>query len=572
MKKYASAIRVDAVKLRRIGCVGLLLLVGCVFCLDVFHGIELGQDRTGFQPIYRLRQSLAIAISRMHDPSPGHYLAYKSVVNVFNENGFAVWDEEPGPHLDVARWEVLLTDGPLLNRIIEQAVDAPIDTGLPPEIIQANELGFADYIYFSFRLFGGKISSLYYFFYLIVAATCLVYILQFRNSPFLLFVLVIFLGELFFLENYARSYGMQMQTVFNSRLFSGLSLMPVLHVLFLHWQRQPPRAFSVAGVIVQSLIFGFLLSCRTEAIWQVAMAAAVVCGSGILLLLPSRSRKHSDLVTRLVPLWPALTFLIVVSGYSAIVSLNVDSRYALEPKAHIVWHEMLLGLLTTSPELRREYLDGKEPTHSDVDVYWAVDHDLKARDDVSSPVVRRLPNGDPVVDLAPPAHWNDYEKLVRSLVLRIVLEHPVAVIETVPIRIEKQILWFNHPAVHSMAWVNVRTLVIVVAAGALICAVAGGFTVNLATLGSVALFTAVLLLFASMTTLLVEPSPHAVGSLFAYLGVIAVAVPGAVLLLTRAAVGLKPKLDDGGYAGRLQSTVHFSRRWIDIGKAARKLR
>jgi len=530
-----------AVKLRRIGCIGLLLLIGGVFCLDVFHGIELGQDQTGFQPIYRLRQSLAIAISRMHHPSPGHYLAYKSVVNVLSENGFAVWDDDPGPHMDVARWEVLLTDGPLLNRIIEQAIDEPIDTSLPPEIIQANELGFADYIYFSFRLFGDRISSLYYFFYLIVAATCLVYILQFRNSPFLLFVLVIFLGELYFLENYARSYGMQMQTVFNSRLFSGLSLMPVLHVLFLHWQRLPPRVFSVAGVIVQSLIFGFVLSCRTEAIWQVAMAAAVVCGSGILLVLQWRSRKRPDLVSWLRLLWPALTFLIVVSAYSAVISLNADSRYALEPKAHIVWHEILLGLLTTSPELRREYLDGKEPTYSDVDVYWAVDHDLKARDDTSSPVVRRLPNGDPVVDLNPPAHWNDYEKLVRSVTLRIVLRHPVAVLETVPTRIEEQVRWFNHPAVTPMAWVKLRTPVIVVAVGAIICAVAGGFTVNLAALGSAALFAAVLLLFASMTPLLVEPSPHSIGSLFAYLGAIAVVVPYLVVLLILAAIGRKSK-------------------------------
>src|SRR5580704_139878 len=268
-------------KLRRIGCVGLLLLIGCVFCLDIFHGIELGQDRTGFHPIYRLRQSLAVAISRMHHPSLGRYLAYKSVVNVLDENGFALLDNEPGQHLDEAGWESLLTDGPRLDRIIQLAKDAAIDTSLPPEIIQANELGFADYIYFSFKLFGDKISSMYYFFYLIVAATCLVYVLQFRNSPFLLFVLVIFLGELYFLENYARSYGLQLLTVANSRLFSGLSLLPALHVLLLLWQRAPPRASTVATVIVQSVIFAFLLSCRTEVAWQGAMIAAVACGMGL---------------------------------------------------------------------------------------------------------------------------------------------------------------------------------------------------------------------------------------------------------------------------------------------------
>jgi hypothetical protein len=53
----------------------------------------------------------------------------------------------------------------------------------------------------------------------------------------------------------------------------------------------------------------------------------------------------------------------------------------------------------------------------------------------------------------------------------------------------------------------------------------------------------VLLLFASVTPLLVEPSPLSIGTLFSYLGVIAVTVPGAVVLLIRAAVGLKSKLE-----------------------------
>jgi hypothetical protein len=541
MKEYANAIGIVAVKRRWIGCVGLLLLIGCVFFLDVFHGIKLGQDQTAFHPIYRLRQSLAVATSRMHDPSPGRYLAYKSVVNVLNENGFALFNNEPGPHLDVPGWEALLTDGPRLNRIIQQAIDVPIDSSLPPEIIQGNELGFADYIYFSFRLFGDRISSLYYFFYLIVAVTCLVYILQFHNRPFLLFLLVIFLGELYFLENYAKSYGLEAQTVANGRLFSGLSLVPVLHVLFVHWQRQPPRAFTVAGVFAQSLIFGFLLSCRTEAVWQVAMVVAVACGSGLLFVLASRSQKRLDLVDLLRHLWPTLIFLIVVPAYSAVISSNADDRYAFEPKGHIIWHEILMGLLSTSPELRRDYLPDENLTYSDNIVYLAVDQDLKARDDASSPMVRRMPNGDPIVDLALPGGWNEYERLVRSLTLRIILHHPIAVFETLPTKIKDQIRGFNHPAVNSMAWANLRMFVIVVAVGALICAMAGGFTVNLAMLGSAALCAAVLLLFASMTPLLVEPSYLSIGTLFSYLGVIAVVVAYAVVLLIQAVIGLKSK-------------------------------
>jgi hypothetical protein len=521
-------------RLRSIGCVGLLLLIGCAFYLDVSHGMRLGQDQVAFHPIYRLRQSLAIAISRLHDPSPGKYLAYKSVVNVLNENGFALFDDEPGPRLALSGWETLLTDGPRLDRIIQQAIDVAIDATLPPEIIQANELGFADFIYFSFRLFGDKISSLYYFFHLIVAATCLIYILQFRKSPFLLFLLVIFLGELYFLENYANSYGPQLKAVTNSRLFSGLSLVPALHVLFVLWQRLPFRALTVAGVGLQSLIFAFLLSCRTESAWQIAMVIAVASGIGVQLLPPLRSQKLRDLMNRLGPLWPAVILLVVTAAYSTIVSITADHRYSSEPKGHVIWHEILMGLLSTSPELRHEYA-GTDDTYGDQEVYNAVMRDLNARNDASSPIARRLGNGELIINLM--AGWNEYEKLVRSLTLRIILHHPLVVVETLPAKVEDQLRWYDNPVRHSMSWENLRIPAIIVAVGALICMAAGGFTVGLAALRAAAIIVAVLLLFASVTPW-IEPSALSIGSLFSYLGVIAIVLPYVVVLLIRGLIRL----------------------------------
>lgn len=523
-------------KLRRIGCVGLLLLIGCAFCLDVFHGIELGQDRTAFHPIYRLRQSLAVAISRMRDPSPGGYLAYKSVVDVFNENGFALFDTEPGPHLDKPGWAELLTDGPRLDRIIHQAKDVTIDPSLPPEIIQANELGFADYIYFSFRLFGDKISSLYYFFYLIVAATCVVYTLQFRNSPFLLFVLVIFLGELYFLENYTHSYGLPLQTVANSNLFSGLSLVPALYIILLLWQRAPPRAFTVAAVIVQSVIFAFLLSCRTEVAWEGAMIAAVACGIGLSVLLKRRDWKHRNLIDRLAPLWPAAVFLVVVFAYSTVVSVSADRRYAMEPKAHIIWHEVMIGLLRNSVQLRREYLGDVPQGNVDNDVYTAVIRDLNARNDSSSPIAVRLGDGQLSIELM--RGWAEYDRLVRSLALRIIRDHPLAVLETVPVKIGDQIARYDNPLNHSMSWKNLQVPVILIAAAALICMTAGGFTLGAATFGSAVGVIAIVLLFAAATPMIIHASPLAIGTLFSYLGAVAILVPYAAMLLFRAIIRL----------------------------------
>ncbi len=523
-------------KLRRAGCIALLLLIGGSFCLDIFHGIRLGQDQVAFHPAYRLRQSLAVAISRLHDPSPGKYLAYKSVVNVLDENGFAMFVGEPGPLLNAKEWAALLADGPRLDRIIQQARDVAIDTSLPPEIIKKNELGLADYIYLSFRIFGDRIASLYYFFYLIVAVSCLVYILQFRDRPFLLYLLAVFLGALYFLEDYASNYSVQLGSIANSRGYSGLSLLPALHVLFVFWQRRPPRTLTVAGVVLQSLIFAFLLSCRTEVAWQLAMVVAITGGVGLAMLPPLRGQKPRALLGRLALLWPTVVFVVTAAAYTTVVSLEVDSRYATEPKGHFIWHEILIGILSTSPQLRHEYAGDEKPLYSDGLAYDAVIRDLKARNDTSSPVLRKRPDGDLRVDLM--AGSSEYDRLARSLTLRIIRDHPMAVVETVPAKVWDQLRLYTSPFRHGMAWANLQTPVMIVAVAALICMAAGGFGIGSGIRGGAVRVVGVILLFASATPM-IEPSPLSIGSLFCYIGVIAIVIPYALVLLIRRIVGLK---------------------------------
>jgi hypothetical protein len=544
----ADKLRAVRDRLPRFGCLALVLLIACTFFLDVVHGVRLGQDQVAFHPIYRLRQSLAVAISRRHDPPLGGYLAYGSVVNVLNENGFAMFDGEPGPHLDFNGWETLLSDGPRLDRIIQEAKDVAIDHGLPPQTIQGNELGLADYIDLSCRLFGAKISSLYYFYYLIIFVSGLLYVVQFRNSPFLLFLMVVFLGELFFLANYANAYGTQLETVTNSRLFSGPSLLPALHILFVLWQRLPFRAVTAGAVIVQSVIFAFLLSCRTEAAWQLAMIVAVACGIGLLMLLRPRGQHHLGLIGRLAALWPAAVLVLVVSAYSAVLSISADRRYAREPEGHVIWHEVILGLLATSPDLRREYVGNVPSTNVDQDVYVAVINDLKARNDFSSPIVRKLPDGDITLDIL--AAYGEYDKLARSLALRMIIHRPFAVIAGVPQKIANQIEWYTNPHRQPMSWGRLRVAVVLTALGALLCMVAGGFTAERAALAGAAACGGIVLLFASLTPL-IEPSALSIGSLFSYLGAIAVVVAFTVALSIRGLFKLKAML--GGASSPAQS-------------------
>src|SRR5262249_47983571 len=153
-------------------------------CLDLAHGIWLGQDRIAFHPIYRVRQSMAVAISRLRDPPLHGYLAYQSVLDALNRNGFAVNANDVGPHLDFAGWRALFSDPDAVERALNEAKTTPIDTALPPQPIIINELAYADFIYIGFRLFGVHMSSLYYLCFILLGISCLLFIIEFRTSPF----------------------------------------------------------------------------------------------------------------------------------------------------------------------------------------------------------------------------------------------------------------------------------------------------------------------------------------------------------------------------------------------------
>ena len=143
--------------------------------------------------------------------------------------------------ISVSGWTELLADPARLRRRVKTTTITPIDPTLPPQLIHGNELGYADYVYAAFRLFGPHFASLYYFYFVLLGIGCILFIVEFRASPFLVFLLSVYLAGLFFLQNYAASQGDQLATLANSRLFDALSLLPAMHVFLTVWLRMPWR-------------------------------------------------------------------------------------------------------------------------------------------------------------------------------------------------------------------------------------------------------------------------------------------------------------------------------------------
>ena len=132
-----------------------------LFAINVLHAYQLGfQSKMYDNPIYRWRESLVIALSRMQ-PQPLHgYVGYGSILSYLTQHGLALMGGEAYPLPTPAQRAALVADGVRMNRLMKEASEVAIDPKLPPVILQGNELGLVDYTYWAFKLYGISINAL----------------------------------------------------------------------------------------------------------------------------------------------------------------------------------------------------------------------------------------------------------------------------------------------------------------------------------------------------------------------------------------------------------------------------
>jgi hypothetical protein len=510
-------------------------LIVLAFGFDYLHGIQLGQRDIGFQPIYRLREALAVAISRLREPPLHGYIAYQSVIDAFNNNGFGVpW--ENGLHLDAAGVDALVLDPVRLERTLQEARRIPLDTQLPPDLTAGNELAFSDYAYVAFAIFGVHMSSLYYFYFALLGASCTLFIAQYRSSPFAMFLLLTYLASLGFVENYVSLRGAQFATLVNSRFFDVLSLLPAAHMLMLMWIPQKPTRLTLIAAVTQSILLAFLIDCRITGRWQIAMIAATALGF-VLAGSPGLWRRHAQALMDIWRrTWPAVVAVGALAAHMTAIDLLAHRRYGDEPKYHVVWHEVLRGLLGSNEELQRQYLGnviglGSPPDQA---AYDALDNDLTQRDDRTSPIVV-LDRGRLRVDVS--KGWAEYERLARLLVFEMIRRHPSEVLMGLYNKAFEQNYEFTVGDTLSLA--NLASAACFAGLGLLIWLAQGG--ANTRRLGTAAGGAMILVAFATIPPM-VAPSPLSIGTLLSY--VIALWLGAVALLVLVARVCMKLKSND----------------------------
>src|SRR5262249_13601244 len=187
--------RVDSLRSRQgLASLALAAVVLLLFGLNVLGSYSAGQHRTMYEhPIYRWRESLAVALSRMRPEPLAGYLAYRSIHDYLVRHGLALMEGEADPLPTREEMKALVRDGARMNVLIEEASRVPIDPDLQPVAPQGIELGLADFYYWAFAMFGLDIGSFVLLYYSLLLIAVLMYFLSFRRSPFAILLLMFFL-------------------------------------------------------------------------------------------------------------------------------------------------------------------------------------------------------------------------------------------------------------------------------------------------------------------------------------------------------------------------------------------
>src|SRR5262249_49420154 len=92
-----------------------------LFVLSVVRTYSLGHhERMYDNPVYRWRESLAIALSRMQAPPLHGYLAYRSIRNYLAKKGLALVIGEADELSTPEQRRALVQDGPRMNELLQK--------------------------------------------------------------------------------------------------------------------------------------------------------------------------------------------------------------------------------------------------------------------------------------------------------------------------------------------------------------------------------------------------------------------------------------------------------------------
>lgn len=417
-------------------------------------------------------RSISIAVSNLEYHLKG-YVGYEKVYETLRNDGFTESNNNNSTALDLAIQKAATLRNP----------QSAIFT------LTYNDPGYINYVRLSFLLFGYKISSVLFLYFAFLLIQIIFYFIEFRKNSLATAALVLFL-----LSHYAiiavLAYVPGVVTPHNIRFLPVLSILPIMHVSTLVLFPKSIKLGTSLRVCVQSLMFLFVLQCRSSAIWFVFFLFFVLLigifyrrkksSKGSEIATPNRLWKGKEILTRVKVLWPVFLLLIGVF-FSPLKPHNLHPLYSERDKVvlghHPFWLPLYLGL-AINPDIKAEFsahpmkfskADGmmeryqpNDQDGTDAAFQWLKDHGRSEQDLFSFSPGERVdyrsafrwfkehpaPAGElgraggegRKFDDTKDFKWGEYEHILEGILKEVIVRRPLQVLKTV--LIIKPVLFF----------------------------------------------------------------------------------------------------------------------------------
>jgi hypothetical protein len=330
----------------------------CISLIGAFRiGIDRGlRDTIGTGSWGRVLFGVGAAITQMKHGGYGYTISTDVVETVLKYGGLTADPEILAPL--GAKFPDNLRDTSLINAAIDEAAkfNWPFN---PNEAIRGSggdDLGLVDYVRLSFLVFGYKIQSLYYTYFLIFGVSTAVFLWTFRSRPALLTLLVIACVAQIALVSSNLVASDILGSIADPRFLGILAIVPGLHLGCLILDRLPPSFGNVVLAIVQSMILVFAVWIRASAVWvilAVAVLAVFIAMRGLLRRLKlSRIWAAGILFAvlkrrlELSRIWAAGVLFAALALHMVWLTIALHPIYKSggEISHHVFWHSVFYQL------------------------------------------------------------------------------------------------------------------------------------------------------------------------------------------------------------------------------------
>ncbi len=225
------------------------------------------------------------------------------------------------------------------------------------------DVGYQDYIYLAFLIFGYSVSSLLNLYFVILILSITLFYLSFRKNNISKIILLIFLLSFLLILPAAERFSYNVGVIYSIRFMTLLAVLPLIHICFFTFNLKKINKNSLSqilSVLMQSIILIFLYYVRTTLIWAFLLLLFFLILNIIFSII--EIRKNNNFKVSAFKIFFEKSKVLVLFFIILFIS-KIFMEYRLNPiykerneGSHVVSHSIYLGL-ALHPEIRKSYTD-----------------------------------------------------------------------------------------------------------------------------------------------------------------------------------------------------------------------